>query len=164
MKYQKIKKNIREICSKEEIEEFEALVKMVNHDALKTLQELSAKEYVNFYILSCLVSDRYKKDCVSYKLENIDNKEEIKSSIKEEYEELYNKTRLYMSAKGFAWRYGQILPVPKYILGGKSVIEVAKQIYDEIKLNNVNKKISYYLDYINKADEALGKKDQPGEN
>ncbi|MBQ3035210.1 MAG: hypothetical protein IJD25_04060, partial [Alphaproteobacteria bacterium] len=74
------------------------------------------------------------------------------------------KTRLYMSAKGFAWIYGQVLPVPQYILGGKSVIEVAKQIYDEIKLNNVNKKISYYLDYINKADEALGKKDQPGEN
>lgn len=128
MEFKPFKEELSEICSQEEIDELNAMIKAFKADPNKMLDGLNARKFAEFYTKVYLCAKLYGKAQMRYKIDNIDNKQEISQETKTEYESLYNLTRQFMYVHRLLDQVGRVHNLTKYTLGGKSVLQASQEL------------------------------------
>ena len=160
MKFTNFKEDLSEICSQEELEQFEAMVSAFQKNPNGVLDGINARQFVEFYVKSYLCAKKYSKKCMAYKVNNIDGKQTLEEEVRENYSELEKKMKKAFTTRRMIEQFASRHKIGRYVYGGKSVLETATLIAQTAELHGEDKKgkdqIEFYLDYIDKADKALG--------
>ena len=160
MEFKPFKEDLSEICTKEEIEEFNSMMKVCKVDPNKLLDGINARKFAELYVKVYLCAKLYGKAQSRYKINNIDNEQELSPEVKDEYEDICNKSRQFMYIHRLLDKVASVHSLGKYTLGGKSVLqatqELAKLTYANERGTRHKEKIEYILKYIDESDKALG--------